>query len=476
MPRPAIVWFRSDLRLRDNPALAVSAAGGRPVVPLFVHDERTGGRWAAGAASKWWLHHSLESLAKSLSERGLPLIVRSGEAEEVVAAVAEECDADSVHWNALYEPAVRERDRRVKSALEAAGLEAKTYNGTLLHHPDAVKTGSGGPYKVYSPFWRKLKADVDFGEPADCPDLAKPDSVPLSQGVGDLGLLPKIDWDGGFRETWRVGEAAASERLDEFLHNTLANYGESRNRPDWDGTSQLSPHLHFGEVGPRQVVSRTRAFVADHPDAEAGAETFLSEIGWREFAHHVLYHFPETPDEPLRDQFKAMPWRDDPEGLRAWQKGLTGYPIVDAGMRQLWHIGWMHNRVRMIVGSFLTKDQLISWERGAEWFFNTLVDGDLANNTLGWQWVSGCGADAAPFFRVFNPVSQGEKFDPAGEYVRRWVPELQKLPDRFLHAPWTAPSNVLAHAGVELGRDYPRPIVDHGEARQRALDALKATK
>ena len=476
MPDTDIFWFRGDLRLRDQPALTAIADAGHAVVLVFISDTSVGGRWARGAAADWWLHHSLLALRDRLAEAGIQLVIRSGRAAEVLPALASECGADSVRWNRQYEPAVVERDEAVAAALRGAGVTVTITNASLLHDPDRVRTGSGGPYRVFTPFWRKLQAEVAIEPPLPAATLTPCGADLPSETVESLGLLPDIRWDAGFVDFWEPGEDAAHVRLRQFVDDRLADYPIERNRPDHDGTSQLSPRLHFGELSPRQVVHAVREHVAEHPDCEDAADVFVSEIGWREFAHHVLHHFPETPDRPLRDQFEKMPWRDDPDGLRAWQRGRTGYPIVDAGMRQLWHIGWMHNRVRMIVGSFLTKDQLISWERGAEWFFDTLCDGDLANNTLGWQWVAGCGADASPYFRVFNPVSQGQRYDPEGDYVRTWVPELAEMPAEYIHRPWEAPAAVLAEAGVTLGDDYPKPIVDHGEARKRALKALASTK
>jgi deoxyribodipyrimidine photo-lyase len=324
---------------------------------------------------------------------------------------------------------------------------------------------------VFTPFWRACRALPPPDTPRPAPGkISKPRTWPASIPLDDLELLPTIGWDAGLAAAWSPGEAGARQRLREFVAHGLTYYHEERNRPDHAGSSRLSPHLHFGEISPRQIrhaVARKRS---------TGAETFLTEIGWREFAQHVLYHFPHTADAPLRVPFRRFPWNSDRRALRAWQRGRTGYPIVDAGMRELWTTGWMHNRVRMIAGSFLTKDLLISWREGARWFWDTLVDADLASNTLGWQWVSGCGADAAPYFRIFNPVTQGEKFDPQGVYVRRWVPELARLPDRWIHRPWSAPVDVLGAAGVRLGRDYPRPMVDHDQARRAALAALETIR
>jgi deoxyribodipyrimidine photo-lyase len=370
----------------------------------------------------------------------------------------------------------------VREGLEEAGLRARAFAGRLLHEPEAVCTGSGGPYRVFTPFWKKLRTELDPGEPLPVPRLGPsrapepwPESVPLDA----LALTPRqqdgVDWGEGMRGFWTPGESAGAERLAAFVEDGLLRYPERRNRPDLDGSSRLSPHLHWGEVSPRQVWRAAEGWVRNGPMREA-ADAFLAEIGWREFAYHVLHHFPETPTEPLKPEFGGLEWREDGEALEAWRRGRTGYPIVDAGMRQLWALGWMHNRVRMLAASFLTKHLLLPWQEGSRWFWDTLVDADLANNTMGWQWTAGSGADAQPFFRVFNPVTQGERFDPEGAYVRRWVPELAGLPDRYLHRPWEAPEGVLAEAGVALGETYPRPVVDHAEARRRALDAFAALR
>ncbi|MFM7184085.1 MAG: cryptochrome/photolyase family protein [Planctomycetota bacterium] len=444
-----IVWFRSDLRLDDNPALAAAAARG-PVVPVFIWapDEET--PWAPGAASRWWLHHSLEKLAAGLAKAGTPLVVRAGGSLEVLRVLVKECGATSVVWNRRYEPAVIARDTKIKKALAADGLAVESFNGSLLFEPMHVATKEGRPYQVFTPFWRTLLAKDEPAEPVPAPrkltGVARP---PKTSDIDSLGLLPAIAWDGTMAKTWAPGEAGGEKRLGRFLDAALAGYATDRDRPDREGTSSLSPHLHFGEISPRRVWHAVREAVGGTPAAKitrGGAESYLRELGWREFANHLLFHFPHTTDAPLRADYAKFPWAKDPVGLRAWQRGRTGFPIVDAGMRQLWATGWMHNRVRMIVASFLVKDLRVSWLEGARWFWDTLVDADLAANTLGWQWAAGCGADAAPYFRIFNPTSQGEKFDPDGAYVKRW-------------------------AG--LGPDYPEPIVDHAEARKLALEALK---
>jgi deoxyribodipyrimidine photo-lyase len=475
----SIVWLRRDLRLGDNPALAAALARGGAVVPVFIWAPEEEAPWAPGGASRWWLHHSLAALARDLAEVGSRLVIRRGPTEAALHAFARETGASAVFWNRLYEPTTLARDTRIKESLRAAGLEARSFNGTLLLEPTAVKTQTGAPYRVFTPFWRTVQPTIRAGEepprPTHIPPPAAwPESLPLEA----LALLPKIDWAGGMRAHWQPGEAGALALLDRFLDAAVADYPTERDRPDHDGSSRLSPHLHFGEISPLQIWRRTRAAAEHEGSAKAlrGADGFLREVGWREFAHHLLFHFPHTPAEPLRPEFARFPWRRDEALLRAWRKGRTGYPIVDAGMRQLWHTGWMHNRVRMVVASFLVKHLLAPWQEGAAWFWDTLVDADLGSNTLGWQWAAGCGADAAPYFRIFNPILQGEKFDPKGDYVRRWVPELKGLPASVIHKPWTAARGVLLAGGVELGESYPEPVVEHGAARERALAALAEIK
>jgi deoxyribodipyrimidine photo-lyase len=477
MTKPiSLVWFRRDLRLEDNLALRAAKERGGSVVPVFLWSPHEEAPWSPGAASRWWLHHSLKALEQSLTAAGSRLVLRAGDSLATLRQIVAETGADAVYWNRLYEPAVVARDKQIKQSLKDAGVQVESLNGNLLREPWEVATGQGQPYQVFTPYW---KACRKLGSPRE--SIARPRALsppvtwPESLELGDLGLLPRIPWDRGFYDRWTPGEEGAGRALREFLKGPIEDYARSRDVPSEAGTSSLSPHLHFGEISPVQI---WEAVAARHGPPEhsrnetSGPMTFLKELGWREFAHHVLYHFPHTSEHPLRKAFEELPWRRDHAELRAWQRGLTGYPIVDAGLRELWTTGWMHNRVRMIVGSFLAKDLLHSWRDGAEWFWDTLVDADLANNTLGWQWVSGCGADAAPFFRIFNPVTQGEKFDPRGAYVRRWVTELARLPDKWLHHPWNAPPDVMAAAGVKLGQTYPTPIVDHGEARARALQVL----
>jgi deoxyribodipyrimidine photo-lyase len=481
MPTPAsILWFRLDLRLADNPALEAALAHNGAVLPIYIWSPDEEQPWQPGAASRWWLHQSLKSLDASLRERGSRLVIRKGASLDTLRQLVKETGANAVFWNRRYEPALIARDTKVKQALLADGLRVESFNSALLFEPWEIKNASGKPFQVFTPFWRAcLAKQSDFSAmpaPKKIPAPARfPDSLPLDA----LELKPKIDWAAGFRKAWQVGEAGAAKELEKFLDEAVNQYPTQRDRPDLRGTSRLSPYLHFGEISPRQVwqtvvgrARRARREVSSdgrlgEPSLPSGAEillpllrdrndklgrdAYLRQLIWREFAHHLLYHFPHTAEKPLRAEFENFPWRTDVKALRAWQRGQTGFPLVDAGMRELWTTGWMHNRVRMVVASFLVKDLLIPWQEGARWFWDTLVDADLANNTLAWQWVAGCGADAAPYFRIFNPASQAEKFDPNGDYIRRWVPEY----------------------GTEK---YPRPIVDHAMARMRALSALSEIK
>ncbi len=469
---PAILWFRQDLRLDDNPALAAAVELGGPVIPVYIQAPDEEGKWTPGAASRWWLHQSLKSLAAELKPLGSRLIIRRGPSLETLRELVRKTGARACFWNRRYEPAVIRRDKQIKQSLDAEGLEVRSFNGSLLFEPWDIQTKQSAPYQVYTPFWKTCLAKVPPVDTFSAPTkLHSPVDWPASISLDDLGLEPRIAWTAGMHNAWTPGSAGALARLERFLDDAVDEYGTGRNLPHLKGTSQLSPHLHFGEISIRRVWQRVMAHARSLRASEKlnSAEIYLAELGWREFAHHLLYHFPNTTDRPLRAPFEKFPWESNRRLFDAWKRGRTGYPIVDAGMRELWTTGWMHNRVRMIVSSFLTKDLLISWQEGAAWFWDTLVDADLANNTLGWQWTAGCGADAAPFFRIFNPVSQGEKFDAEGEYIRRWVPEIAKLPTRFLHEPWKAPRDVLAAANVQLGENYPRPIVDHAEARKQAL-------
>lgn len=466
--RPVILWFRHDLRLADNPALIHAVGTGRPVVPVFILDPSD----ETGAASLWWLDKSLRALDASLRALGSHLILRRGDTLAELQRLIAESGAGSVFLNRRFEPEAFARDADMARALEAGGVACKGWNGTLLARPGSVLNGSGLPYKVFTPFHRALLATAVAPHPTAAPErLTTPSGLP-SDDINTWALHPaRPDWSGGF--DWTPGEAGAEVALAAFVSRGLKTYGVGRDIPAEPATSRLSPHLHFGEISPWRAIGAARAAAADGHAPAAEVDKFVAEIGWREFSAHLLHAFPQITDTAFRPEYDAMPWRDDPAGLAAWQRGRTGYPVVDAGMRELWTTGFMHNRVRMIVASFLVKHLLIDWRAGEAWFRDTLVDADLASNVQNWQWVAGSGADAAPYFRIFNPVTQGQKFDADGRYVRRWVPELRKLPDRWLHAPWTAPFGVLDLAGVRLGRDYPRPLVDHAAARERALEALK---
>ena len=481
------MWFRRDLRLGDNAALQAALDRHDQVLPVFIHDPEAESPWKPGGASEWWLHHSLDALMTSLRKRGADLVIRSGDSLECLRDLVKATSASAVYWNRLYEPALITRDTAIKDALRVDGAEAESFNSALLFEPWTLRTGGGDPYRVFTPFWRnasvQLNAQLGSGRaplsaPRKIPVGAKlPSSVPLAE----LQLLPRIAWDAGLRQAWTPGEAGALSRLEHFADGAVAQYREGRDLPGIDATSGLSAALHFGEVSPLQLVARMERLKAGESASgvHANAEWFLRELGWREFAHHLLFHFPKTPDEPLYAKFAPFPWRkprDYAADLAAWQQGRTGVPIVDAGMRQLWHTGFMHNRVRMIVASFLTKNLLIPWQEGARWFWDTLVDASLANNTLGWQWTAGCGADASPYFRIFNPVLQSERFDAEGAYLRRWLPELAKLPSDSLHAPWKAKAAVLKSAGLRLGEQYPEAIVDLSTSRDRALEAYQRMK
>lgn len=467
---PVIVWFRQDLRLADNPALDAAARTGAPVLPLYILDDENAGEYALGGASRWWLQQSLVALNESLDGG---LVMLHGDARKILPALVHDIGANHVYWNRCYEPWRIDRDSAIKKQLRDDDISVRSFNGSLLFEPTDVLKADRTPYKVFTPFYRKgcLASAAPPRQP-----LPRPDDMQLFKGVAgaalaDLGLLPDIDWYAEMASLWQPGEAGAQDRLQQFLADGINNYREGRNRPDLRNVSRLSPHLHFGEVSPNQVWYAAAANGSEEPK---DLEHFHSELGWREFSHNLLYHFPDLPYENLQRKFNRFPWREDSAALAKWQQGMTGLPIVDAGMRELWRTGYMHNRVRMIVGSFLVKNLLIDWRHGEAWFWDTLLDADLANNSAGWQWIAGCGADAAPYFRIFNPVLQGKKFDPAGAYVRQYVPELARVPDRFVHNPWEAPADILEHAGVAIGKDYPAPIVDLKESRDRALAAFSS--
>ena len=465
----SVVWFRQDLRLADNPALIAAAAAGA-VLPVFVLDDAAAGEWAMGGAHRWWLHGSLQSLAEGLAKAGAELVLRRGPAAQIIPELVAASGATAVHAGQMVEPWARAQDQAVIDALPP-GVALRLHRAATLFEPGTIRTKAGGAFGIYTPFANAARA-------APAPPAPKPAPKRLagvtsrSDQLASWALRPtKPDWASGFRDTWQPGEAAAHARLDWFLAERLGGYPTGRNQPGEDLTSMLSPHLHWGELSPAQVWHAAQA-----AGSGEALRVFLAELLWHEFSANLLWQHPTMGQESQRADFRKLQWRNDPEGLRAWQQGRTGVPIVDAGMRQLWQIGWMHNRVRMITGSFLVKHLLVSWVEGERWFWDTLVDGDLAVNAQSWQWVAGTGTDSQPFFRVFNPVTQSGKFDADGQYIRRWVPELRALPDRWIHAPWTAPADVLGKAGVSLGKDYPEPIVALDEGRDRALAAFRAIR
>ncbi|MEX0821333.1 MAG: deoxyribodipyrimidine photo-lyase [Rhodothermales bacterium] len=476
--RTSIVWIDRDTRLRDNAALFQAFEEQDRVVPVYVHAPESEGDAAPGAASRWWRHHSLAAFDGALRARSSRLTIRRGDPLEEIQRVAETTRARAVYWNERLTPASRRRDAHVRTPLREDGLDVRIFRGPIVHDPDRIRTTSGGPYHVFTPFWKKLKQEISEVRPLPAPPVgpgSAPHAWPESLSVDDLDLLPRANWDAGLHAHWTPGEEAGLDRLEAFIDADLLDYETVRDRPDLHATSQLSPYLAHGDVGIREVWARVDDWVQNGV-MRAAADAFLRQLAWREFSYHLLYHYPETTSEPLKSKFKDFEWVDDDELLERWQRGRTGYPIVDAGMRQLWSIGWMHNRVRMIAASFLTKDLRVRWQKGAAWFRDTLVDADLANNTMGWQWSAGSGADAQPFFRIFNPVTQGARFDPEGAFVRRWIPELSELPADCIHRPWTASEEALAQANVTLGETYPYPVVDHGKARKASLKAYEAVK
>jgi deoxyribodipyrimidine photo-lyase len=465
-----IFWFRNDLRLADNSGLAAALARGEKTALVYVLDDNAAGNWAMCGASRWWLHHSLESLGRAIAACGGRLILRRGDAGTIIPELAAQLKVNEVHAGRRFEPWARDQDRAVAAILKTSGIELRRHLTSYLFAPEQITTKSGGIYGVYTPFSRACLERAPPAEAIAAPSRISSPSGMTSDALEDWQLLPqKPDWAAGIRAAWEPGEAGAAKRLRHFVRQVMHGYNASRDIPGEDGTSGLSPHLHFGEISPATVWREA----AGSAKAGQGREVFLKELLWREFAAYLLWHHPAMPEQPLRPEFAAMPWRVDEQSLAAWQRGLTGIPIVDAGMRQLWQTGWMHNRIRMVCASFLTKHLLIPWQQGEAWFWDTLVDADLASNAISWQWVAGCGADAAPYFRIFNPVLQGQKFDPGGAYVRKFVPELARLPDKFIHAPWEAEAQVLAAANVTLGQNYPHPIISLAQGRERALAAYK---
>jgi deoxyribodipyrimidine photo-lyase len=478
---PILVWFRDDHRLSDNPALSAAAATGSQVLCFYVFDEASEGARPLGGAARWWLHGSLKALGDTLERAGSNLLIFRGPALATVEEVVKATDATAIYWNRRYGAVEIAIDSAVKKRLADRGTKAHSFNGRLLHEPWEITNQAGKPFQVFTPYLRAVNAR------SIQPPLPAPRRVAggvwarsiLDQAVplAELGLEPSSpDWAGGMRREWQRGEQVAQAGLARFIETGLEGYAEGRDRPSHAGTSRLSPHLRFGEISPRQVWHSVMNAVAGEPGLERDAEKFLSEIAWRDFTHQLLHFYPHLPVRPHSSRFENFPWANDHATLKAWQGGITGYPIVDAGMRQLWQKGWMHNRVRMITASFLVKHLLTDWRQGEAWFWDTLVDADQANNAFSWQWIAGSGPDSAPFHRIFNPVSQGEKFDPEGDYIRTYVPELSRLPPGFVHKPWEAPPGVLRAAGVVLGKTYPAPVVPHGPARERALQAFRSLR
>lgn len=468
-----LMWFRQDLRLRDNPALAYASERG-PVVALYIQDTQCPAHFVAGGASKWWLHKSLASLNDSLDGQ---LHCAQGDPEEILGSFIQAHKIKRVVWNRCYEPWQIKRDTLIKQMLNDKGIEVHSFNGHLLWEPWQVLKKDETPYKVFTPYYRRgCLSKSPPRMPVETPENLNLDYLPeLDKGVTALQLMPEINWHGTIEAMWTPGERGAAQHLSEFLPDGAKEYKNKRDFPDLGATSKLSPHLHFGEISPNQIwYAAIHALNGNTEDI--GLDCYLSELGWREFSHYLLFHFPHIPTKNFSPKFEHFPWRSDEVSLKAWQRGQTGIPIVDAGMRELWQTGTMHNRVRMVVASFLVKNLLIDWRKGERWFWDCLLDADLAANSASWQWVAGTGADAAPYFRIFNPVTQGQRFDPKGEYVKRYCPELSKMPDKYIHNPWAAPQNILDHAKVKLGDNYPTPLVDLKASRQRALDALAHSK
>ena len=466
-----IVWFRTDLRLHDNPALYAADNRGGRIIPFYIHAPHEEGQWQPGAASRWWLHHSLASLASDLNQRGSRLILRTGNSLEQLQQLAEQTGATAVYTTRCYNPAGIKRDNTIQRALRTANIDFTLYNGNVLVEPDSIHNKAGQPFKVFTPFWRTHQQHFSLPGLLVAPNRLPTVPTRLSSiALGKLELLPKQPWDKGLRKTWQVGEQAALQQLQTHTTEIITGYPAAHDRPDIAGTSQLSPYLHFGELSVRQV-AHTLMQLQRRKTTQAGAAALLRQLVWRDFAHHILWHFPATTDKPFNSRYERFPWqrRSNSRLLKAWQQGQTGFPIIDAGMRQLWQTGWMHNRVRMIVASLLSKNAGIHWELGARWFWDTLVDADLAQNSMNWQWVAGCGVDAAPYFRIFNPVLQSQKFDPRGEYIRRWIPELAGLPTKFIHQPELTPPLIQQASGVMIGRDYPEPLLDLKSSREQAL-------
>ncbi len=476
---PSIVWFRQDLRVKDNPALREALETGMPIIPIYIWNPREKPREKIGKASRWWLHHSLTRLDKKISTYGSRLILRSGNPRVTLQKLVRATGAKVIYWNRSYEQETIRLLSQIQKCLEAENIQVKTYNSQILFEPSCFLNKKHTPYKIFTPFWKECQnRTLRFTSNTVLAKWPTPSLWPVTEDLKDWKLLSSEVYDSALQSAWNPGEQGAHKLLKIFLNGNLASYEFGRNHPSSSVTSRLSPHLHFGEISPSYIWNcmrrKTNAF--SNKNSDQGALSFLRQIAWREFAYHLLFHFPHLKSQPMKHDFLHFPWEKNPLGLQAWQQGKTGYPLVDAGMRELISNGWIHNRIRLVVASFLVKDLLLPWQVGANWFGENLVDADQANNTLGWQWITGCGPDPSPYFRIFNPVAQSMRFDPEGYYIRRWIPELRKIPTRWLHQPWKAPNPILQKSGVELGLNYPYPIIDHARCRQKALDAFRTMK
>ena len=479
MKKQVIVWFQEDLRLDDNPALFHALRDSERILPLYIYDTARAESFAYGGAAKWFLHHALDALSSRLKNKGAHLHICRGDPLEVLPRLCKACGIDAVYQNELYQPYTRQRDQELSKILSQQDVGFESFAGRLLHDPDKIKTKGGDPYRVFTPFWRACTETNIDPHIFPCPETINALSIRGGETLESLKLLPTApNWASGFEGEWDVSEKGARGRLQAFLETGVTGYKDKRNFPALPHTSKLSPYLQWGLISPGQIWQAVQDWALAHgKTGDKDVVHFLSEVGWREFSYHLLYHFPDLPHKNLNSRFDEFPWGEpDPKVLNAWQRGQTGYPLIDAGMRELWATGWMHNRVRMVVASFLVKHLLIHWHHGEKWFWDTLVDADLASNSASWQWVAGCGADAAPYFRVFNPILQSKKFDPKGEYIRKWVPEIADLPDEYIHEPWTVPSDIFNPSKFKVGRDYPLPIVDHDKGRIRALEAYDKVK
>jgi len=479
MPTTSLVWFRQDLRLNDHPALQAALADNQPVIFIYIHDTTIPTHQTWGGASRWWLHHSLSQLAADIKSRGNELLIASGDPRDILQQAITRYQVNKIYWHRCYDVHRIASDMQLKKQFQQSGYYVESFNGSLLIEPWEIKTKSGDPYQVFTPFWRNalpiIKNIKYFMQKAPTRLPPLPDNFKSLLSIDDLSFLPKNPyWASGFDHRWQPGEKQAWQQLNLFLEENIFEYKIKRDYPALSHTSQLSPYLHWGEIAPWRVWLRCEEVSALTPSLSINDRMhFQNELGWREFSHYLLYYHPQLPEKNFRSAFDSFPWKDDAAALQCWQEGKTGYPLVDAGMRQLWHIGWMHNRVRMVVASFLVKHLLLDWRLGASWFWDTLVDADIANNSASWQWVAGSGADAAPYFRIFNPVLQSEKFDPDGAYIKHWVPELACLNAKQIHAPWRVDNELLKEAGVQLNKNYPSPIVNHETARHQALEAYK---